>query len=130
MASRYRRWLIGLRRDAALARRREAALEEVLAQIDRLVLRDQVGGGLHVGVRQLVAVAHQRRQLADDAIDVVRTGRVAVDEQLVSLRADADVEERLEVLEVLVVGAEQRLDAFFGDGDAFDCRLSPCITDT
>jgi hypothetical protein len=39
----------------------------------------------------------------------------------VALGADADVEQRLEVFQVLVVGAEQRLDAFFGDGDAFDC---------
>ena len=110
-----------LRRDAALAGRRQAALEEVLAQIDRLVLRDQVGRRLHVGVRQLVAVPHQRRQLADDAVDVLRARGVAVHEELVALRADADVEQRLEVLEVLVVGAEQRLDAFFRNGDAFDC---------
>jgi hypothetical protein len=40
----------------------------------------------------------------------------------VALGADADVEERLEVLEVLVVGAEERLDAFFGNGNTFaDC---------
>jgi hypothetical protein len=39
----------------------------------------------------------------------------------VALGADADVEQRLEVFEVLVVGAEQRLDAFFRNGDAFDC---------
>jgi hypothetical protein len=32
------------------------------------------------------------------------------------------MEERFEVLEVLVVGAEERLDSSFGDGDAFDCQ--------
>jgi len=32
------------------------------------------------------------------------------------------VEQRLEVLEVLVVGAEERLDAFLGNGNTFaDC---------
>jgi hypothetical protein len=39
----------------------------------------------------------------------------------VALRTDADVEERFEMLEVLVVRAEECLDAFLGDGDAFDC---------
>ena len=126
MASRYRRWLMVFGATRRLPAGRQAALEEVLAQIDRLILRDQIRRRLHVGVRQLVAVAHQRRQLADDAVDVLGPGRLAVHEQLVALRADADVEERFEVLEVLVVGAEQRLDAFLGNGDALDCALSPC----
>jgi hypothetical protein len=39
----------------------------------------------------------------------------------VALGADADVEQRLEMLQVLVVGAEERLDAILGNGDAFDC---------
>ena len=55
-------------------------------------------------------------------IDVLRAGIVAVHEQFVTLGADADMEERFEVLEVLVVGAEERLDSSFGKGDAFDCR--------
>ena len=41
------------------AGRRQAALEKVVAQIDRGVLRDQVRGGLDVGIRQLHALAHQ-----------------------------------------------------------------------
>jgi hypothetical protein len=34
---------------------------------------------------------------------------------------DPDVEEGFEVFEVLVVGAEERLDSFFRDCDALDC---------
>ena len=103
-----------LRRDPALAGGGEAALEEMIAQVDERVLRDEIGGGLHVGVRQLQAVSHQRRELADDAVHLVEVGRFAFDEQIVPLGADADVEEGLEVLEVLVVGAEQGLDPLSG----------------
>jgi hypothetical protein len=54
-------------------------------------------------------------------IDVLRAGIVAFDKQLVALGADSDMEERFEVFEVLVVGAEERLDSGFGNGDAFNC---------
>ena len=111
----YRRWLTA-GRDGRCGRR-QAALRNV-AQVDERVLRDEIGGGLHVGVRQLQAVSHQRRELADDAVHLVEVGRFAFDEQIVPLGADPDVEEGLEVLEVLVVGAEQGLDPLFGDGDA------------
>ena len=138
IASRYRRWLTVLGATRRLPAGRQAALEEMIPQIDQRVLRDEIGGRLHVGVRQLEAVAHQRRQLADHAVDLVEVGRFAFDEQIVPLGADADVEERLEVLEVLVVGAEQRLDPLFGDGDAlhqiqfwvFKCSSRNCFAST
>ena len=90
----------------------------MVAQIDRIVLGHQLGRGLHVGVRQLVTVAHQRGELADDAFDPIRPGRLALHQQIVPLRTDSDVEQRFEVLEILVVRAEQRFDPLFGDGDA------------
>ena len=107
-----------LRRHAPFAGRRETALEEVITQIHRVVLRHQVRRGLHVGIGQLVAVAHQRRQLTDDAVDLFQTGRFAVHEELMALRTDANVEERFEMLEVLVVGAEQGFNPLFGDRNA------------
>jgi hypothetical protein len=58
--------------------------------------------------------------LPDDSVHPIEIGRVAVNEQVVTLGTDADIEARFEVLEVLVVGAEERLDAFFGNGDALD----------
>ena len=71
----------------------EAALEKMVAKIDRPVLRDQIGRRLHVGVRQLVALAHQRRQLADDPVDAVKIRRGALDQEVVALCANADVEQ-------------------------------------
>jgi hypothetical protein len=59
--------------------------------------------------------------LSHDAVDVFRAWGVAIHEELVALSADADVEQRFEMFEVLVIGAKQRLDAFFGNGDALDC---------
>ena len=117
-----------LGRDAPLAAGRQAALEEMIAQVDRVVLRDQVGRRLHIGVRQLVTVAHQRRQLADNPVDAVEGRVLAFDDQIVALRADANVEQRFEVLEVLVVGAEERLDSRFGNGDACRTCLSQFIS--
>ena len=46
-----------------------------------------------------------------------------------ALGADADVEQRFEMFEVLVVGAKQRLDAFFGNGDALDAVISLYCSD-
>ena len=83
----------GLRRDAALARRGQAAFQEMIAQIDRVVLGDESGCRFHVGFRELVAVPHQRRQLTDDAIDPLEVSRVAVHQQLVALGSDTDIEE-------------------------------------
>jgi len=55
--------------------------------------------------------------LAHDPVDPVEVGGGALDHEVVALGADADVEQRFEVLEVLVVGAEQRLDPFLGNGN-------------
>ena len=107
------------RRNAALAGRRDAAFQEMIPQVDRTVLGHQRRCRFHVGVRQLVAVANQRRQLIDHAIDLIEIRGLAFDQEIVAVRADADVEERFEVLEILVVRAEQRLDPFLGDSNAF-----------
>ena len=109
----------GLRRDAPLPRRRQRAFEKVLAKIDVRVLRHQVGGDLHIAGRELIAFAYQQRQLTDDAVDLIDAGRVPFDHQLVTLRTNPDAERGLELLQVLVVRAEQRLDAVLRHGDAF-----------
>ena len=73
-------------------------------------------GGLHVALGQTVAAAHQRRRAGRATFSARATSAgVALDDQLVALRADADVELRFELLEVLVVGAEQRLEPLLGD---------------
>ena len=57
--------------------------------------------------------------VAPDRVVLQIETATAVHEEVVTLSADPDVEERFEVLEVLVVGAEQRFNPFFGDGNAF-----------
>jgi hypothetical protein len=41
-----------------------------------------------------------------------------------ALSTDPDAKKRFEVLEVLVVGAEERFDSCFGNGDAFQSSIS------
>ena len=60
-------------------------------------------------------------RVADHPVHVLGTGGLPVHEEFVALCAYADVEERLEVPEVLVVGTEERLHAVFGDCNALDC---------
>ena len=44
-----------------------------------------------------------------------------------ALSTNADTEQRFKVLEVLVVGTEERFDSCFGNGDAFQSSISlPC----
>jgi hypothetical protein len=62
--------------------------------------------------------------LADDAIDILRTRVVSIDQQLMPLGTDSDIESGFEVFEVLVVGAEEGLDALFRNGNAFNASIS------
>ena len=57
----------------------------MIAQIDRFILRDQRRGRFHICVRQLVAVAHQCRQLTDYSVDLLQTGRIAIYQQFVPM---------------------------------------------
>ena len=75
-------------------------------------------------MRQLVAlVAIRRCQLLEEPLDALLAASVAFDDELVALRADLDVEQRLDVLEVGVVSAVQRLDAFLRAAAIFFIRL-------
>ena len=102
-------------------------LQEVVAEVDAAVVGHELGRGLHVAVAQLVALGHQARQLLEDALDALLRLLVALDDELVALRADRDAEQRLDVLEVAVVGAVERLDAFLRQGDLLhDLRICRC----
>ena len=106
------------------------ALQEVVAQIDAAIVDDELSRGLHVAVAQLVAFGHQRFQLLEDALDALLRRLLAFDDELVALGPDRDAEKRLDVLEVAVVRAVQRLDAFLRQGNLLHrlvviCRCSP-----
>ena len=94
------------------------ALEEIFAEIDIGIAGDQLRRGLHVAIRDAIAFLEERAELCEETLDFADVGGRAVDDDVVSLRAKADAELRLEVLEVLVVGAEERFDPGFGKRDS------------
>ena len=58
---------------------------------------------------------------------------LAFDDELVALRADANVEQRFEVAEVFVVGPEEGLEGGLGDGNltqrrGWNSRISLCYS--
>ena len=75
---------------------------------------------LHVPLGEAVAAAHQAGQLVEHPLGARDVGRLPFDDQLVAAGTDADAELRFEMLEVLVVAAEQRFDALVGDADLAD----------
>ena len=89
------------------------ALEEVLAEIDVGIVGEQLRGRLHVAVRDAVAFVQQRASWVNSRSTLLDLGGRAIDDDVVPLRPNPDAELRLEVLQVLVVGAEERLDARF-----------------
>ncbi|MFL6279823.1 MAG: hypothetical protein ACJ731_06915, partial [Vicinamibacterales bacterium] len=81
----------------------------LVAENGAVDLRDHfLKGSVTAAGKRRVApkTVNQRRYL--DAIDALDAGRFALDEQLVPLGPDADIEQAFEMLEVLVVRAEQR----------------------
>jgi hypothetical protein len=65
-----------------------------------------------------VALGDQGADLLDEPRHGVGVLSVALDEQIVALRSNADVQEAFEVAEIVVVGPEERGQAVFTDGDA------------
>ena len=61
-----------------------------------------------------MAFVDERAELIDQARDLGRVRRIAFDDQLVALGPDADVEERFELPEVVVVGPEEGRHARLG----------------
>ena len=97
---------------------RRAAAREVVAQVDRRVLRHELGGGLHVAVHERVAVLEEPRQLLKELHDALLVSRVPADDELVALSADPDTEEGLDVLEVGVARSVERFDAGLRQDDS------------
>jgi hypothetical protein len=64
-----------------------------------------------------VSFSDERADLFDQAGDFPRVFGLALDEQIVALRSNADVQEAFEVAEIVVVGPEERGEAVLADGD-------------
>jgi hypothetical protein len=108
MASRYRHHLL-------LAGGTRGAAEEVVRQLDVLVLRDKLGGGLHVAFSELVTAANQPGQLIEHLFGAADVGRLPFENELVAVRANPDGELPFELFEVFVVGAVERFGPFIRD---------------
>jgi hypothetical protein len=65
-----------------------------------------------------VSFGDQRADLFDQAGDLARVVGLALDEQIVALRSNADVQEAFEVAEIVVVGPEERGEPVLTDGNA------------
>jgi hypothetical protein len=94
-----------------------STLQEVVTQIDGGVGRYELGRVLDVALGERVTFRDQVTDLFDESSHPVRILRVAFDQQIVSLRADADVQQPFEVSQVVVVGPEERGEAVLADGD-------------
>jgi hypothetical protein len=65
-----------------------------------------------------VAFSDQGADLFDESCDLARIFGLALDEQIVPLRSNADVQEAFEVAKIVIVGPEERGEAVLTDGDA------------
>src|SRR5215207_2001295 len=103
--------LVGrLGRDLLLAGGVEARLGEVVAQRVGAVFGDLGEGFAEFLVGEGLALAEERGEVLDDAPGGLHAPGVAVEGQILTARVHAHVEERFQVLDVLVVDAEERLD--------------------
>ena len=83
---------------------------------------DELRGGFHVAVRDAIAFLEERAELREQALDLADLGGRASTMSSCPCVRSADAELRLEVLEILVVGAEQRFNPVFGKRDS--CHVS------
>jgi hypothetical protein len=103
----------------------------VLAQVHGGVGGDQLRRVLDVALRKRVALGDQPANLLDETRDRAGIFGITFDEQLVALRADADIQQSFEVSQVVVVGSEERgepvlVDGNAASGDSSDRDISLC----
>lgn len=83
----------------------------MILQRVRSVLSDLLESVFELFVGERIALAEHLREVPQYLFDRLDIARVAVNEQFVSPRADIHIEQRFEILDVLVVDAEQRIKA-------------------
>jgi len=80
------------------------------------MLGHQLHGVLHFATGEAVAVAKKRAELADERLHAIKALAGSVHDELVPAGADTDAEEIFEQAQVVVVGAEQDVDALIRNG--------------
>ncbi len=96
-------------------------LRKYLAEVDVGLVGDELRGGFHIAVRDLITLLKECAQLREQALHLVHVGRRAVNDHIVPLRAQTHTELRFDGLEILVVRAEECLDALFRKRDSCQC---------
>ena len=73
------------------------------------VLSDLLESIAKLFVRKCAALVKQVAEIAEYLFDRFDVPLVAVDKQLIAAGADADIEERFEIFDVLILDAEKRV---------------------
>ena len=96
----------GLRGDLLFAGGVEARLEEIILQRIGPVLGDLLEGVLEFLVGEVLPLVEEFAELPEDLFDRLDIARVTVYEQFIAAGADAHIEKRFEVFDVLILYAE------------------------
>jgi len=80
------------------------------------VLGRETHGVLHLAAGKAITVAQERAELTDERLDAIETIGGTVDDEFVPAGADTDAEQIFEQAQVIVVGAEQDVDALIRNG--------------
>src|SRR5207237_10205866 len=100
-----------LRRDLLLTGWTKTRAREVILQAVRAVFGDLPKGFAQLFVGELTTFGKQFGKVFEDALNGFDVLRIAIDSQALTAAVDLHVEQRLEVLNVLVVNAEKRFQA-------------------
>jgi len=96
-------------------------------QIDALVVGHQPHRRLDVAVLQFVPLRDQAYQLVEDALHFLFGRSLALDDELVALRANLDAKDRLDVLEIAIMRSVERLESLLGKRDLLHALKTPGV---
>ena len=96
----------------------------MIAQVEFGMLGSQPHRVLHLALREAVAVAQQRAELSDEGLNPIGAIVGPFDHEFMAARANGHAEEVFEPAEVVVVGAEEDVDALVGNRDGTGGRGS------
>ena len=107
----------------------------LVAQVQFGMFCRQTHRVLHFAAGEAVAIAQERAELADERLDAVEPIAGSVDDEFVAAGADRDAEQIFEQAQVVVVRAEQDVDALvrYGNGtrgrgsDTGDLLVGPAL---
>src|SRR6185369_2413813 len=97
------------RRDLFLAGRIEPSLGEVVAQAERAVFSNLRKGLTQLFVGEVFSFLEELGKIFEDALSSLDVSRIAIDRDVLSAGVNSYIEQRLEVLDVLVVNTKERL---------------------